>query len=105
MPRAGTLSAVVTAAVIAVALGVATSAPAESAAPSASTTGTTRQVRYTVRAGDSFAAIAGRFAITPGALAKANGLRLSSVLYPGRVLVVPVDLPADLPPAFPSILI
>lgn len=62
-------------------------------------------VRYTVRAGDSFSAIAGRFGIAPAALATANGLRLTSMLHPGRVLVVPVQLPAGLPDDLPAALV
>jgi LysM repeat protein len=61
-------------------------------------------VRYTVRPGDSFSAIAGRFGISAGALARANGLRLTSVVHPGRVLVVPIQLPAGLPDHLPAAL-
>jgi soluble lytic murein transglycosylase-like protein len=55
-----------------------------------------------VRAGDSFSAIGARFGISAGALAKANGLRLTSVVHPGRMLTVPVTLPAGLPDHLPA---
>jgi soluble lytic murein transglycosylase-like protein len=77
--------------------GLAVSAVPAAAAPHTVT------VKYTVRAGDSFSAIAGRFAISAGKLAGANGLRLSSMLQPGRVLSVPgVVLPANLPRNLPA---
>jgi LysM repeat protein len=62
----------------------------------------TRTVRYTVRPGDSFSAIGARFGISAGALARTNGLRLTSVVHPGRVLVVPMSLPAGLPAHLPA---
>jgi soluble lytic murein transglycosylase-like protein len=62
-------------------------------------------VRYTVRSGDSFYGIAAKFGVRASALAAANHLRLSSVLQPGQVLVVPgVQLPANLPAHLPAAL-
>ena len=78
-------------------VGVAAATPDNSSPPPR-----TRTVQYTVRAGDSFSAIGGRFGISAGALAKANGLRLTSVVHPGRVLTVPVTLPAGLPDHLPA---
>jgi LysM repeat protein len=76
---------------------VAVAAPAKPAPPPA-----TRTVRYTVRAGESFSAIGARFGISAGALARANRLRVTSVVHPGRVLLVPVTLPAGLPAHLPA---
>jgi soluble lytic murein transglycosylase-like protein len=68
------------------------------------TTPRAAKVTYTVRAGDSFYGIARRFSISPGQLAQANGLRLNTMLYPGRVLTIPVQLPAGLPANLPAAL-
>jgi LysM repeat protein len=76
---------------------VAVAAPAKPAPPPV-----TRTVRYTVRAGESFSAIGARFGISAGALARANRLRVTSVVHPGRVLLVPVTLPAGLPAHLPA---
>ena len=56
-----------------------------------------RPLRYTVRAGDSFFAVGARFGLSARDVANANGLRLTSVVHPGQVLVVPVDVPAQFP--------
>jgi LysM repeat protein len=82
---------------ISVPVGVAAATP-DGSSPSPRT----RTVQYTVRAGDSFSAIGTRFGISAGALARANGLRLTSVVHPGRVLKVPVLLPAGLPDHLPA---
>jgi soluble lytic murein transglycosylase-like protein len=74
---------------------VAAAAPANPAPP-------TRTVRYTVRAGESFSAIGARFGMSARALARANGLRVTSVVHAGRVLLVPVQLPAGLPAHLPA---
>ncbi|MFC4637316.1 LysM peptidoglycan-binding domain-containing protein [Deinococcus hohokamensis] len=55
--------------------------------------GSTAAGRYTVRAGDSLAAIAARAGTSVAALQAANGLR-SSVIRPGQVLQVPPPGPA-----------
>jgi LysM repeat protein len=44
---------------------------------------------YLVEPGDSLGAIAGRYGVTPAALARANGLRLAGVLLVGTKLRVP----------------
>src|SRR5689334_1859253 len=62
----------------------------------------TRTVQYTVRPGDSLWAVGRRFGLSAQAVAKANGLRLTSVVVPGKVLVVPVPLPAGLPDHLPA---
>jgi soluble lytic murein transglycosylase-like protein len=81
-------------------------APSATASPPAALGGVLRaaKVTYTVRAGDSFYGIAQRFSISPAQLARANGLRLNSPLFPGRVLTIPVQLPAGLPANLPAAL-
>jgi len=79
--------------------GAAAAAPDQ---PSPSPAPRARTVRYTVRPGDSFAAIGRRFGVSAGALARANGLRLTSVVHPGKVLVVPATVPAGLPEHLPG---
>jgi soluble lytic murein transglycosylase-like protein len=63
-----------------------------------------RSVRYVVRAGDNFSSIAGNYGIAPAALAAANGMRLTGLLLPGRVLTVPIALPPGLPAHLPAAL-
>jgi peptidoglycan endopeptidase LytE len=54
--------------------------------------------RYTVRAGDSFSAIAARHNVTLGALLEANRLPITTIIHPGQTLV----LPAGAAPAAPD---
>jgi membrane-bound lytic murein transglycosylase D len=54
----------------------------------------TRRVRYTVRRGDTLAAISRRFAVTVAALRDWNGLR-GSALRPGQRLVIHLDSRRD----------
>ena len=44
---------------------------------------------YTVRAGDSWAAIAGRSGTTAGAIAAANGVDITTTIHPGDVVCLP----------------
>lgn len=53
-----------------------------------------RRVRYTVRRGDTLAAISRRFAVTVASLRQWNGLR-GSVLRPGQRLVINLDSRRD----------
>ncbi|MEV8268046.1 LysM peptidoglycan-binding domain-containing protein [Microbacterium sp. NPDC076911] len=53
-------------------------------ASSASTSGT-----YTVTAGDTISAIASRHGSTTSAVLKANGLSMSSIIYPGQSISIP----------------
>jgi len=101
MPWHRMLAVSIAAATIVVPARSALAAPPD--APPAATS--SRSVRYTLRPGDSFWAVAARFGISAGALARANGVRVSSVVHPGRVLVVPVQLPAGLPANLPAALV
>jgi soluble lytic murein transglycosylase-like protein len=84
-------------AAVALAVVVSVSAAAMAVAPAASAS-SGRSVHYAVQSGDSFSSIASRFGVSPIALAHANGMRLTSVLLVGRVLVVPPSsYPATLP--------
>ena len=53
--------------------------------PAASTSSTTK---YTVRSGDTISAIAKKFGTTTQAVLTANGLKLSSIIYPGQTLKI-----------------
>jgi LysM repeat protein len=75
--------------------GVAAAAPDDGASP-------TRTVHYAVRPGDSLWAVGNRYGVSAQAVAKANGLRLTSVVLPGKVLAVPVPLPPGLPRHLPA---
>jgi LysM repeat protein len=44
---------------------------------------------YTIRSGDTVSSIAARFGVTTQAVLDANGLTASSIIYPGRTLVIP----------------
>jgi LysM repeat protein len=56
-------------------------APAPAPAPVTST--------YTIRSGDTISSIAARFGVSTQAVLTANGLTASSIIYPGRTLVIP----------------
>jgi murein DD-endopeptidase MepM/ murein hydrolase activator NlpD len=65
-------------------------------------------VRYTVQAGDTLAAICGRYGATVDTVAAANGLADPSRIYPGQVLLIPqpggpppVVVPPGTPPFAP----
>jgi len=45
--------------------------------------------RYTVVRGDTISAIASRFGVTTQAVLAANGLRWSSIIYPGQTIAIP----------------
>ncbi len=45
--------------------------------------------QYTVRSGDTLSAIAGRCGVTLSSLLSANGLRATSIIYPGQRLAIP----------------
>jgi soluble lytic murein transglycosylase-like protein len=49
----------------------------------------TRRLVHTVRPGEGFVVIARRYRVRPAKLARANGLRLTSVLSPGQRLRIP----------------
>lgn len=59
----------------------------------------TSSTTYTVRAGDSLEKIARQAGATPSALAKLNGLTVSSVIHPGQKLKLPVGANASTSPA------
>jgi len=61
----------------------ATPAPAAPAAPAAGSTS------YTIVAGDTLSALAGRFGTTTAAIMAANGMGSSTIIYSGRTLVIP----------------
>lgn len=44
---------------------------------------------YTIRSGDTVSSIASRFGVSTQAVLDANGLSASSIIYPGRTLVIP----------------
>ncbi|MDQ6840509.1 MAG: LysM peptidoglycan-binding domain-containing protein [Actinomycetota bacterium] len=69
--------------------GVASASPALPAAVSASSA--VHQSTYTVRPGDSLWAIGQRYGINENALAAANSMQLSDVLYAGRTLTLPTS--------------
>jgi lysozyme len=54
----------------------------------------TSAVAYTVKPGDSFWRIATQFGISPYWLAEYNGLSISSTIYPGQILLVPLSRPS-----------
>ncbi|WP_051191807.1 LysM peptidoglycan-binding domain-containing protein [Microbacterium luticocti] len=78
-------------------------APAKAKAPS------TARATYTVRRGDTVSAIARRYGQSTQAVLNANGLRWSSIIYPGQKLVIPgtaaakpAPKPAPAPAAAPA---
>jgi peptidoglycan DL-endopeptidase LytE len=56
---------------------------------SPATTTTTSTTTYTVVAGDALAGIAWRNGVTLGALVKANGISVTSLILPGQTLTIP----------------
>jgi LysM repeat protein len=71
-------------------------APAHSAQPPAAPPAVhSNPGSYTIRTGDTVTSIAKRFGISVGSLMAANGLSASSIIYAGRVLVIPRLAPAD----------
>ncbi|MGA7147307.1 MAG: LysM peptidoglycan-binding domain-containing protein, partial [Microbacterium sp.] len=66
---------------------------------------------YTVAAGDTISGIASRHGVTTQAVLAANGLTMSSIIYPGQTLAMPgaaasasplVSAPAPAPPPAPA---
>lgn len=56
----------------------------------------TSATKYVVRSGDTISAIAARFHVTTQSVLSANGLRWSSIIYPGQSLRIPVPVIAGL---------
>ncbi|HEY4225987.1 MAG TPA: LysM peptidoglycan-binding domain-containing protein [Pseudolysinimonas sp.] len=63
--------------------------PAPAATPSAPPAPT--GVSYTIVAGDTVSAIAGRFGVTTADILAANGMGASTIIYSGRTLVIPAS--------------
>jgi LysM repeat protein len=57
---------------------------------------------YTVRSGDTLIGLANKFGVSRDALASANGISPSSLLYVGQVLKVPSGQPAPQPTSQPA---
>lgn len=70
----------------------ATPPPAQATPPAG-----TQVTRYTIVRGDTMSAIAARFGVSTQSLLSANGLGWSSIIYPGRSVVIPGRVVA--PPA------
>lgn len=69
-------------------------APAPSVPPQASNTG-----RYTIVSGDTVSKIAARFGLSTQTILSANGLSMTSVIYPGQTLAIPSSSTAAFTPA------
>ncbi|WP_249408398.1 LysM peptidoglycan-binding domain-containing protein [Frigoribacterium sp. CFBP 13605] len=81
-------------------LSAATSAaakPSAAPAPAKATGG-----RYVIVRGDTLSSIARAHGVTTSALIQANGLGLSSIIYPGQTLTVPTDASAAAPTPAPA---
>ncbi|MFT4123487.1 MAG: LysM peptidoglycan-binding domain-containing protein [Microbacteriaceae bacterium] len=50
---------------------------------------------YTIRAGDTISALATRFGVSVAAMLRANGLRATSIIYPGQSVEVPATTTLD----------
>ncbi|MDP9800172.1 LysM repeat protein [Arcanobacterium wilhelmae] len=89
---------------LASALALATTAAAFTPTAASAVTGTsaltlaptspaTLQINYQVKKGDSFWAIGHRFGVPMREVAAANGLKLTDVIHPGQLLVIPAAQP------------
>ncbi|MEO5534804.1 MAG: LysM peptidoglycan-binding domain-containing protein [Pseudolysinimonas sp.] len=66
-----------------------TRAPAAPAPPAAPSAPSAPGGNYVIASGDTISSIAGRFGVSTQAVLDANGLTSSSIIYPGRTLVIP----------------
>lgn len=57
---------------------------------------------YTIKAGDTISAIASRHGVSTASLLSANGLRSSSIIYPGQKITVPGAATTTAAPAAPA---
>ena len=69
--------------------GAAPAAPTAPAAPSAGAASAATGTTITVRAGDSLSGLAWRHKISLSSLLQANSLTITSIIHPGRTLVLP----------------
>jgi LysM repeat protein len=91
----------------AVATGVSSTnaGPVATPAATASTASTSTASTYTVAAGDALAGIAWRHGVKLGALVKANGITVTSLIMPGQTLTIPpatMPVPTPRPAATPA---
>ncbi|MGZ0711060.1 LysM peptidoglycan-binding domain-containing protein (plasmid) [Coraliomargarita sp. W4R53] len=66
-----------------------TTSPSTTSSSKTSTSSSAKASSYTIKAGDTMSAIASRHGVSTSALLSANGLGLSSIIYPGQKLSVP----------------
>ncbi len=78
-------------------------AAAASPAPPAPAPGPAPASGYVVQAGDTISGIASRHGVTTQAVLAANGLTMSSIIYPGQTLAVPTATAAPAAPAAVSV--
>ncbi len=72
-----------------------TPSPAPSPAPAPTTPASA--VRYKVVSGDTVSGIASRYGVSTQSVLDANGLRWTSIIYPGQLLTIPSSGPAPTP--------
>ncbi|MDE0546740.1 LysM peptidoglycan-binding domain-containing protein [Microbacterium sp. C7(2022)] len=65
------------------------SASTSTSKPSTSKPSTSTSGSYTIKAGDTISAIASRHGVSTSALLSANGLKSSSIIYPGQKITIP----------------